>query len=142
MLNMLKKTEVFLVVVIAMVAVFSVAVSVSAADDSPVKIFTADGFKEKKSFYPYGKNFSGGIAVAVGDVNSDGEDELITASGKSAKTHIRSFDRFGNPLSWNIFPFSENYKDGASLAIGNFDDDSAQEIAVAPSGKSAPLVSI
>ena len=44
------------------------------------------------NFYAYAPNFTGGVRVAVGDVNGDGTPDIITAPGAGGGPHIKVFD--------------------------------------------------
>ena len=43
------------------------------------------------SFFAYDPSFTGGVRVALGDVNGDGNRDIITAAGPSGSPHIKVF---------------------------------------------------
>ncbi|HLF69776.1 MAG TPA: VCBS repeat-containing protein, partial [Actinomycetota bacterium] len=59
-----------------------------------VRIFQFDfvgALVQLPSFFAYDKNFSGGVDVAVGDVDGDGTKDLITGAGPGGGPHVKVF---------------------------------------------------
>lgn len=56
-----------------------------------VKAFTAGGVATL-SFYAYDPAFSGGVRVAVRDVNRDGVNDIVTGAGPGGGPHVKAFD--------------------------------------------------
>jgi peptidoglycan/xylan/chitin deacetylase (PgdA/CDA1 family) len=107
------------------------------------KVFSTTNLQSRADFFPYAENYERGVAVAIGDVTGDGQDEIVTSSGNGAKTHVRVFDKSGRPKSWSVFPFVDQYRGGGSIAVGDTDGDGKAEIIVSPAGSnSGPLVRI
>lgn len=117
----------------------ALAGSVQAAS-TPAKIFDLLSLKSAKDFSPYGANYAKGISGAIGDVNGDGADEIVTISGTATSGHLRVFDLTGKPLSWNVFPFEKAYTGGGKVAVGDTDGDGIKEIIVVPAGARVPEV--
>ena len=61
---------------------------------SKVRVFTPDGsgFIAEVDAYP---GFTGGVAIAAGDLNGDGKDEIVTGAGPGGGPHVRSFSSDG-----------------------------------------------
>jgi hypothetical protein len=90
-------------------------------------------------FTPYGPAYTGGVAVAIGDVNGDGFPDLVTAplagnpqvkvyDGKAIATG--SFNP-GNPdasLLTSFFAYGINFNIGANLAVGDISGDGFADI--------------
>ncbi len=91
------------------------------------------------SFFPFAASgFTDAIAIAVGDVNSDGIDDLITAAtigNPNVKVYsgatVSSGSFFSDPeahLLANGFPFGINFNVGASVAAGDVNGDGYADI--------------
>lgn len=97
-----------------------------------VRVFNSSGqVKLTVGFYAYDEAFHGGVNVAVGDVNGDGRDEIITGSGIDSGSHVRVFSGDGAWLGRDYFPFAENMRGGVSVAVGNVDGGDESEIITA-----------
>jgi len=91
-----------------------------------VKIFTLKGAL-KNSFLAYDKGFKGGVNVAVGDVNSDGQNEIITSPGSGGGPQVRIFNNQGKALS-SFFAYDKNYHGGMKVSVSDINDDGQMEI--------------
>lgn len=97
-----------------------------------VRVFNSSGqVKLTVGFYAYDEAFHGGVNVAIGDVNGDGRDEIITGSGKDSGSHVRVFSGDGTWLGRDYFPFAEDMRGGVSVAVGNVDGGDESEIITA-----------
>lgn len=56
-----------------------------------VKVFDGGSLAEVHSFLAYSQSFQGGVRVAAGDLDGDGHDEIVTASGSGAPPHVKVF---------------------------------------------------
>ena len=63
-----------------------------------LRVFRQDG-TPIGGFFPYPSGFGGGVRVAVGDLNGDGVDEIVTGAGPSGGPQVRVFKMDGTPLS-------------------------------------------
>ncbi|MDO8559543.1 MAG: S8 family serine peptidase [bacterium] len=98
-------------------------------------------FKELKSFFAYAPSFNGSIAVAAGDVDGDGVDEIITGAGAGGGPHVRIFSREGQ-VRGQFFAFDRRTRHGVNVAVGNVDGKGSAEIIVAVAGNAAPQVAV
>jgi hypothetical protein len=79
-------------------------------------------------FSPY-STYQYGVRVAVGDVNGDGRDEIITAPGKGAFTELRVFDGTTFQQVGSALPFkAAAWWNGAFVATGDTNGDGRAEI--------------
>jgi len=74
-------------------------IGVGAGKPAEVIIYDRALSKIKKRFYPYEKNFIGGVQLAVGDVNGDSKAEIITVPIKNKKPLVRIFTSAGKKIS-------------------------------------------
>ncbi len=97
-------------------------IGVGAGKPAEVIIYDENLKKIKKRFYPYEKNFTGGVEVATGDVNGDGKVEIITLPMKNKKPVVRVYSGVGKKIS--EFTMSSSFG-GKNYTIGaadvNFD---------------------
>lgn len=63
-----------------------------------VKVYSSDGKKRLSQFLAYPKTFLGGVAVASGDVNGDGTDDIITVPASKFPASVRMFTMNGVAL--------------------------------------------
>ncbi len=95
-----------------------------------VRIFDSAGLP-LGGFFAYNEDFRGGVQVAVGDVDGDGKDEIVTGAGPGGGPHIRIFDSAGLPLG-GFFAYNEDFRGGVQVAVGDVDGDGEDEIVTAP----------
>ncbi|OGY95451.1 MAG: hypothetical protein A2611_01995 [Candidatus Komeilibacteria bacterium RIFOXYD1_FULL_37_29] len=85
-------------------------------------------------FLAYNVGFTGGVNVAVGDVDGNGQDEIVTAPMAGGGPHIRVFDKDGNVLS-EFFAYDASFDGGVNVALGDVNNDGLEEIVLSPMGK-------
>ncbi len=114
-----------------------------------VRVFTQNGV-ELTQFrtVPYGNSYTGGVEVAVGDVNGDGKNDIVT-SNSYGRTDVRVFfnsypalDPIPNSPNKQFFAFASSFKGGADVVIadvGTFSNGVTIN-ATTPDGKSEIVV--
>ena len=93
-----------------------------------VQIFDKLGNREAQ-WMAYPEFFRGGVNVAVGDIDSDGALDVITAAGDGGGPQVRVFDANGG-VKAQFFAFEDTFRGGANIAVGNIDSDKDVEIIV------------
>ena len=98
-----------------------------------ILLMDADG-NLQDIFLAYASNFTGGVNVAVGDVDGDGQDEIITAPMAGGGPHIRVFSKSGNLVS-EFFAYDASFDGGVNVAVGDISNNGMAEIVLAPISK-------
>ncbi len=91
-------------------------------------------------FVPYEGGFSGGVNVALGDVDGDGYPDVVTAP-QSGRLPVRVFNRFGVKRS-EFYPYPAPYRGGVNVALGDVTGDHVAEVATAPAVGGGPHVRV
>lgn len=68
------------------------AVGADAGGGPAVNVYDASTGVLKTSFFAFAPSFRGGVRVAVGDVNGDGTDDIITAAGPGGGPQVTVYD--------------------------------------------------
>lgn len=93
-----------------------------------VRVFKAFGAVDHE-FFAYDKASSHGVSVAVGDVNGDGEDDIVTAVGAGVSQDIVAWSEGGEELfrfPASVFPVNS----ALSVSTADIDEDPADEVVV------------
>ncbi|MBU2509608.1 FG-GAP repeat protein, partial [Patescibacteria group bacterium] len=94
-----------------------------------IRIWKTDGKIWGGGFFAFNAHESGGVSVAVGDVDGDNRDEIIVGSGEGAQPRVRIFDFRGtlkNEFSLGIQPVLE----GLNVSVADINGDNRAEILV------------
>jgi len=97
--------------------------------------------KTELEFNSYGDNFFGGASIASGDVDGDGEAEIITGAGFTGGPHVRIFDQQGK-LEGQFFAYAPHFRGGVKVAAGDVDGDGVDEIITGAGFTGGPHVRI
>lgn len=92
-----------------------------------VRVFNTSGNLEE-SFFAYEEHIRSGVTVASGDVDGDGEKEIVTGPGDSAGPHVRIFKKDGTVKYPGFFAYDERFRGGVNIALGDLDGDGVDEI--------------
>ena len=108
-----------------------------------VRIFSQSG-QELYNFFAFDSTLRKGVDVALGDVNGDGKKELIAAAVTTTGPRVAAYELGANKTVNKLFEFgvfgsSQNL---VSVAAGNLEGDSKNEIAVGSGPGATPEVDI
>ncbi|MFO0847152.1 MAG: FG-GAP-like repeat-containing protein [Gemmataceae bacterium] len=94
------------------------------------------------SFFAYDRSFTGGVRVAVADLDGDGTAEIVTGPGDGGGPHVRAFDGAGNNLGRDYMAYDPAFRGGLSVAAGDADGDGRADVVTAPGPGGGPHVLI
>ena len=118
------------------------------AGHTPVVRVTVNGQAGNDTFniQAYQPGFTGGVRVAVADVNGDGVPDIITAPGPGMGARVRVFDgRNGRRLRsaiGNFLAYPGFFRGGVYVAAGDVNGDGKADIIVGPDQGAPPLVRV
>lgn len=91
------------------------------------------------SFFAFDPTFAGGVHVATGDVDGDGQAEIIAGAGSLGGPAVSVFDASGLRLA-SFFAYASDFRGGVRVAAGDIDGDGTAEIITAPGQGGGPHV--
>ena len=118
-------------------------IATGAGPGSPplVRVFNADG-SLRFSFDAYDSGFTGGVNVAVGDVNGDGIPDIITGPGPGGGPLVKVFDGSTGNLITSFFAYNPEFRGGVSVAAGDVNGDGKADIIVGAGPGGGPQVEV
>lgn len=111
-----------------------VVVASAPGKESRIKVFSPNGTVWwKKVVFPKNQRRTTGVDIAVGDVNGDGQAEIIAGSRAGAKSTVVVLDRTKKRTA--LFRgYEKEYTGGVNVAVGDLNGEHSNEILVAPAG--------
>lgn len=91
------------------------------------------------SFKAYSDTQTYGVEVAVGDVDGDGVDEIVTGSGDGAVPEVRVFESDGTQRA-QFYPYGATSTTGVRVGTADTNKDGEFEIVTVPGPGATPLV--
>lgn len=84
-----------------------------------VRTFTLDGDAASAGpeFLAYDGAFRGGVHVAAGDLDGDGDDEIVTGAGYSGGPHVRVFGLDGTARHDGFLVYSASFTGQTMVAL-------------------------
>ncbi len=94
-----------------------------------IRIWKTDGQVWGGGFFAFNARESGGVSVAVGDVNGDNRDEIVVGSGEGAVPRVRVFD-FRGTLKQEFALGDQSVLSGLEVSVADLNGDGIKEILV------------
>jgi hypothetical protein len=118
------------------------ATGADAGGAPEVKVYDAATATLRLDFFAFDPFFTGGVRVAVGDVNGDGTPDIIVGAGPGGLPEVKVFD--GNTAAplYDFFAFSPFFTGGVFVAGGDINGDRRADIIVGADTGGAPEVKV
>jgi hypothetical protein len=107
-----------------------------------VKAFDAATGALQLDFYAYSPFFTGGVRVAVADVNADNIPDIITAPGPGGGPDVRVFDGASGRQVDGFYAYSPLWSGGVYVAAGDFNRDGFADIVTGADAGGGPNVRV
>jgi hypothetical protein len=107
-----------------------------------VKVFDGRTGQVLSSFLAYAPGFTGGVRVAVGDVNGDGHADIVTGTGGGTASHVKVFSGADGSVLRSFFAFDTGFTGGIHVAAGDVNGDGRAEIIVGAAAGGGPNVKV
>jgi hypothetical protein len=111
--------------------------------DSEIKIFNSRG-NLLGSFYAYDNKFKGGLNLATGDIDGDGEKEIVVGMAAGNIPEVRVFKAIGVMQS-QFLAYPKTFRGGVRVAIANIKGgtrSNRSQIITAPEKGGGPQVKL
>jgi len=114
-----------------------------------IKVFNQDGSgyigvnrTTPTSFFAYDASMTSGVSIAVGDLNGDGCDEIVTGTGLGGPPVVRVFNNDGSNANLDVAAYDASFKGGVWVATGDVDGDGKDEVITGAGPGGGPHVKI
>jgi RTX calcium-binding nonapeptide repeat (4 copies)/FG-GAP-like repeat len=118
-----------------------IVVAADAGADPHVIVFSGRDNSVLQSFFAYAPSFSGGVRVAVGDVNGDGRADIVTTPASGAGAHVKVFDGRDLTVLASFMAFDLSLPLGGNVAVGDVNGDGRADILTALNQGAGTLLS-
>jgi len=93
-------------------------------------------------FYAFATSFRGGVHIATGDVDGDGQQDIILGTGMGGGPQIRVVNGADLSDMGSFFAFESTFRGGVELATGDLDGDGVDEIIIGAGNRGGPVMKI
>ena len=119
-----------------------IAVAAASNGGPRVAIYDGETGKVVRDFFVYEPTFTGGVSVAIGDIDGDGNNDLITGTGTGGAPRVVVIDvATGNTIR-NFFAFENTFRGGINVGSDDVNGDGTDDIVVGTGIGGAPRVSV
>jgi hypothetical protein len=97
--------------------------------------------KTLKRFMAYDKRIRGGYNIETGDINGDGNAEIVVSNKEGGTAEIAAFTGNGSTVK-RFYAYARNFKGGVNISVGDTNGDGSDEIITAPASQGGPEIAI
>jgi len=121
-------------------SVLATSTDASAGMAATARLYDGQSYTPFVNVSPYSAAFGGGVRVASGDVNADGQSDLIVAAGAGGSPDIRIYSGRNGALLDNYFAFASAFTGGVYVAAGDVDGDGRADVIAGAGSGGGPQV--
>ncbi len=118
------------------------AVGADAGGGPHVRVYEQGTGFLKFNFFPFEQSFTGGVRVAVGDINGDGIDDIICVPASGGSARVRAYSGVDGTVMVDQFAFDPAFRGGGYVAVGDFNGDNVKDIIVGAGEGGGPRVQV
>ncbi len=107
-----------------------------------IRVFDGATGQLVREFSAYDPSFTGGVHVAVADVNRDGYADIITGAGAGGGPHVKVFSGKDGSLLRSFMAFDPRFTGGVQVAAGDMNGDGRADIITAAGPGGFPVVAV
>lgn len=94
-----------------------------------IRVFTKDGKPLIGGFFAYDQKFRGGVSITIGDVNGNGQKEIITGPGPGSQAEVKIFDKDGRFMN-SFLAYESSFNSGIRVMADDIDNNKIADILV------------
>lgn len=107
-----------------------------------VKVFDGVTGQLVRSFMAYETTFTGGVYLAVGDINADGRAEIITGTGVGGGPVVKVWDGGSGQMLRVFAAYDPTFRGGVTVAAGDVTGDGRADIVTGTGPGGGPHVKV
>jgi hypothetical protein len=108
----------------------------------PVKVINGRTGAIVRSFFAFGRRYSGGVALAAADLIGDGNAEIIAGQASGRRSRIEVVDSTTARVLRTLIAFNGVFHRGLSLSARDVNNDGGTDIVATSRGRHATLVEV
>ncbi len=93
-------------------------------------------------FQPTTPSFTGGVRVAVGDINGDGVQDTVTGLGPGAPSQVKVYSGFGGPVLSTFNAYGPSFLGGVFVGAGDVNNDGYADVITGAGAGVGPHVKV
>jgi cyclophilin family peptidyl-prolyl cis-trans isomerase len=107
-----------------------------------VKVFSGRNGAVIRQFNAFDESFTGGVNVAVGDVNGDGRADIIVGQGQGGEPRVKVYDGKTGAILFDFNAYSRRFRGGVRVAAGDVTNDGKADIITGAGPGGGPHVQV
>lgn len=91
---------------------------------------------------PFGRDYTGAVTVATGDLTGDGVEDIVVGAGRGHTPQVKVFDGVTLRELGTLMAYSPTFTGGVSVAVGDVNGDGKAEIVASKAGTGPATVRV